>query len=394
VGRPVFSGPVPDWPGGELVEEVLNGGRARPDISSGRFFHADPLSHPEDVRPYLARLSHWKDGHSAAAIARSWIGTGDIPATVRSVLSASEVFRDATLVEAFFEHQTALRTPGRKSQTDVLALVAVREGYAVLAVEGKCHESFGEKVADWLKGKIKVSGATVLPDLAKAGDSPTRRERLKELCSVLGLGPAKSDELRYQLLHRTVAGVYEAKRYRCTHAVVIVHSFTGEACAGFNDFAAFSRALGIPVTGAVPLSAEKDMDGVAVRLAWVKDGVVPGTDLDDDSLPFLKRLRASGVLDEDDWSSITTWMSDARAYLARPDQTVSTDKDGSLILNMDADSRNADWLRIVRVRRLTGQPVPGWAALWLWRLGHDRRSRFWSRVAEVARLGLKGAVPP
>jgi hypothetical protein len=108
---------------------------------------------------------------------------------------------------------------------------------------------------------------------------------------------------------------------------------------------------------------------------------MPDADLDDGSLTFLERLRATGVLDGQDWTNIAQWTVEARAYLAQPDQTVTKGKDGRTILDLDADPRNADWLRIVRVRRLTGAEVPGWAALWLWRLGHDRKPAFWSRVA-------------
>ena len=42
--------------------------------------------------------------------------------------------------------------------------------------------------------------------------------------------------------------------------------------------------------------------------------------------------------------------------------------------------------RVVRAQRLTGYRTPVWAALWLWRIGHDREGRaFWKRVGQVAK---------
>ncbi len=241
----------------------------------GRLFYAERLAHPEDIRPHLAKLSHWREGYSAAAIARSWVDADGIPAAVHTVLAASDTYRGTELVEAFFEHQTDLRTRGRASQTDVLAFVKSPAGYAVWAVEGKCNESFGEKVTDWLKPEPQVQNGpeTQLAPGTSEGESRTRRHRLEELCRVLGIESAKVGDLRYQLIHRTVAAVYEAQRYHCAHAAVIVHSFSGNTYSGFSDFAAFAKALGTSVTEEHPLSATRVVDGVAVTLAWVSDSV-------------------------------------------------------------------------------------------------------------------------
>jgi hypothetical protein len=107
--------------------------------------------------------------------------------------------------------------------------------------------------------------------------------------------------------------------------------------------------------------------------------------VDDESLPFIQRLRNESVLSERDWQTITGWAEDARTFLAGPDHTVETDSEGELVINADADPRNADWLEIVRVRRLTRHRIPDWAALWLWWLAHKRGPEFWSHVARLAR---------
>ena len=109
-----------------------------------RFFHLTEVQSPADVQQYLAKPElQWKPGYSAYELATSWVGAGDIPGRVRKVLDASEVYADVELIEAFVEREVDLRSPGRPSQTDILALVRGRDGYAVIAVEGKADEPSG-----------------------------------------------------------------------------------------------------------------------------------------------------------------------------------------------------------------------------------------------------------
>ena len=110
-------------------------------VQKNRFFHAQEIVKPEDVIPYLAkRERHWKRGYSAYELAYSWVGAGGIPDKVRSVLETCPDYAGATLVEGLFEREVDLRTPGRRSQTDLLAFVNSVHGYAVIAVEGKVDE--------------------------------------------------------------------------------------------------------------------------------------------------------------------------------------------------------------------------------------------------------------
>ncbi len=63
---------------------------------------------------------------------------------------------------------------------------------------------------------------------------------------------------------------------------------------------------------------------------------------------------------------------------------MSQDKSGALVI--DADPRNADWIRIVRAQRLAGYRMPHWASLWLWWIGHDREEgTYWKQVGAVAK---------
>lgn len=110
-----------------------------------------------------------------------------------------------------------------------------------------------------------------------------------------------------------------------------------------------------------------------------------GRNLDEpDALPLLAGVRERGALTDDEWRRVLDWLADALTY--QPD-TVS--ESGAILL--DADPRNADWIRIVRARRLARHEIPGWAALWLWWTGHDREDGYWDRIGEAAaQLGIPG----
>ena len=89
-----------------------------------RFFYANEIVKPADVIPYLAKQErHWKKGYSAYELAHSWIRAEGIPDPVRSVLDACPEYVGAALVEGPLERDVDLRTPGGRSQTDLLAIV-------------------------------------------------------------------------------------------------------------------------------------------------------------------------------------------------------------------------------------------------------------------------------
>ena len=78
--------------------------------------------------------------------------------------------------------------------------------------------------------------------------------------------------LRYQLLHRTVAALLEAKRYQADAAMMLVHSFSAQQ-ASFDDFSNFSRVIGAPVDKVNSVSQSIERSGVRLSLAWVADKV-------------------------------------------------------------------------------------------------------------------------
>ena len=223
-----------------------------------RLFFAEPIKRPEDIIPHLAKQErHWKKGYSAYELAYSWVGAKGIPNPVVAVLHQAEEFLGMELIEGFFEKETDLRSRGRPSQTDLLALIGDGEGFAVLGIEGKVDESFGPLVSEWL-----------------VDASANKRARLSVLQETMGLADHDVSNLRYQLLHRTAAAVYEAQRYKIRRAVMLVHSFS-DGHSWFDDFRAFADAIGTPVSGTNELSAKVGAEGISLRLGWVADEVSP-----------------------------------------------------------------------------------------------------------------------
>lgn len=212
-----------------------------------------PLRKAEDVIPHLARgEQHWKKGYSAQELTVAWAQfPTDIPGKVRVVLRTAPEYVDAELIDAFFEREVELGSPGRNSQTDLMVVAGLGNELGIIAVEGKVEESFAEFVRDW-------------------NDSPGKERRLAGLCQTLELEPSEVGNLRYQLLHRTASAIYEAKRYRCRHALMLVHSFSTTQ-RGFSDFAAFSAAMAIPIPQADQCSPARICADVSLRLAWVAD---------------------------------------------------------------------------------------------------------------------------
>ncbi len=105
-----------------------------------------PMTAPEDVIPFLAKgETHWREGYSAHALANTWLPAGGFPERVLRALESHPAFAGAALLDAFLERQTDLRDGLRGlSQTDLLALARTSSGLAVIGVEAKVEEAFGE----------------------------------------------------------------------------------------------------------------------------------------------------------------------------------------------------------------------------------------------------------
>jgi hypothetical protein len=77
-------------------------------------------------------------------------------------------------------------------------------------------------------------------------------------------------------------------------------------------------------------------------------------------------------------------------FLAAPNRTAVRQKDGTIVIDADADPRNANWLRISVAQRHAGYRMPMWACLWLWWLRADEDPEFWRAVGcQAASMGIK-----
>ena len=153
---------------------------------------------------------HWKAGYSAMELARSWHGAEGFPAAAASALQA-EPFGGLLLDRAIAECRTAVPGAGRPSHTDLMVEATDRGGgRVVVAVEGKVRESFGPLVGAWLQ------------EVEHERSAANKQERLRGLCEGLGLTVDATASLRYQLLHRTWAGLAHAAAMGARRAIVLV----------------------------------------------------------------------------------------------------------------------------------------------------------------------------
>lgn len=114
------------------------------------------IERPEEIFPRLGNPElHWKKGRSAFELSTEWMRAQGFPPSVREVLDRASEWRGAELLEGIFERETELPGRGKPSQTDLLAIVRHKDGNAILGVEGKVDEPFGELVSEWLKGQPK-----------------------------------------------------------------------------------------------------------------------------------------------------------------------------------------------------------------------------------------------
>jgi hypothetical protein len=237
-------------------------------------FHIQ-IKEPKEIVPRLGKGErHWKQGRSAYELSTKWMQAEGIPPSVEAVLHMVPEWRPVELLEGIFERETDLPGRGRPSQTDLLAIVRLPSGNAVLAVEGKVDEPFGPLVDDWLAGRLDAEARAI--EGGKGDGGANRKARLAGLCKSLCVDPGMVGKLHYQLFHRTSAALYEALRFGCARAMMLVHSFAPLPTpsllpAGFAEFSAFASAVGMPVACPNAISPPKRCEGIELRLAWVSD---------------------------------------------------------------------------------------------------------------------------
>lgn len=193
-------------------------------------------------------IKHWKPGFSAWALAHCWEAAHGFPPEIYKLLSC---FPDVTIEKGFVEHLVGLPGRGGASHNDLFVLAHATGERLCIAVEGKMNETFGPLLHKWRNG------------------SPNRELRLAELLGLLGLPGDIPNTLRYQLLHRLVCPVIEAKRRRARYAIMIIHSFS-DCDASFLDFAAMLNLYGIANAQPDTLYHLRTLETVELYAGWAR----------------------------------------------------------------------------------------------------------------------------
>ena len=184
-----------------------------------------PTQGADDWRDFLADpILHWKTGYSAKSMAYAWEENAGMPPRIKAALGTA-FEGDIEPLIVIPEYKVPLPGGKTQSQNDAFMLARIGDKTAVIMIEGKVEEPFGDPISTWFnrasKGKI---------------------ERLAYLTKTLGLSESPPVHLRYQLFHRTASAVIEAERYKSDIAIMLVHSFS-QTHKWFGDYAAFADLM-------------------------------------------------------------------------------------------------------------------------------------------------------
>lgn len=171
---------------------------------------------------------HWKKGYSAMASAACWEDSeSELPKNIKKLLESID---DPDLLElelllAIPEWKVSL--PGGKtdSQSDVMAICRNKNNLVLLGIEAKVDEPFGPTIGE-----------------KKKGASKGQIERIEYIEKQLGRTTPFGNDIRYQLIHRTVSTLITARKFHAPTAVMLVHSFS-QTSKWRDDFEAFCNEL-------------------------------------------------------------------------------------------------------------------------------------------------------
>jgi len=223
-----------------------------------------PVASIEQIRS-VVRKEKWAHRRSAQELAQSWFGRQAIPLRVQRALDACGEFGHTRIVRGVFEHGDLLNGPPGPSRTDLMLHIVSGSAPGVIAIEGKVDEGFDHPVRTWLlRGKK---------------GSESRPARLRYLGSCLGIEIPHGSSLRYQLIHRTVSAISEARRCGAKRALMLVHAFTlnnpkcdpKKAQVQKTHFCEFGQAMKVKMPSADGIHGPITVDGVRLWFGWVDD---------------------------------------------------------------------------------------------------------------------------
>jgi hypothetical protein len=188
---------------------------------------------------------HWVDGRSAKELARAWCGAGGpaVPDEVAAALRSHPDLASLRIVELTPEARIRFdKRRGEPRNADLAGIAEDGDGKAVIHVEGKADETFGQRVQD-----VRESAEAIVATGATTGAA----DRVHDLVAALvpPASEASAGTLRYQLMTATAAALADARERGARKAVLIVHEFVSEKttrekqAANAADLDAFVRVI-------------------------------------------------------------------------------------------------------------------------------------------------------
>jgi hypothetical protein len=214
-----------------------------------------PTLGPSNWRAFLAEpFLHWRREKSAWELAVSWEvaakTNSGMPTEVVRALTSNPNLVGAELLLAIPEHRVTLDDDRRPSQSDLWVVLWTPKGYVSVAIEAKAGEEFDKPIEQWLKH-----------------ESSGKERRLTFLTKELGLVAPPPGFIRYQLVHRTVAAILEAKRCHFELALMLVQSFD-ESPSSWIDYEKFANLLGVSaIRGGI--TGPRQIDNISLYLGWI-----------------------------------------------------------------------------------------------------------------------------
>lgn len=212
-----------------------------------------PTKGPDSWREFLAKPeTQWETGYSAKTMAYCWEDKNGFPSGFNKVLLESGL--DLEVLLAIPEYKVYLDTSKAPSQNDLFVLSRDSNGLAVIMIEGKVSEPFDKLIKVWHDSDSKLS----------------RFEYLAEKLEIKN-DISDSNDLRYQLFHRTVSSILVAEQFTAKKAIMIVHSFS-QSNEWFNDYVSFVGLLSPDTSPKVNeiLKCKTLGSGIDLYLGWVK----------------------------------------------------------------------------------------------------------------------------
>lgn len=196
----------------------------------------------------------WRTGYSAKALAYCWEQAKGFPLKVSRIFEGSniEAFKNIELILGIAEHKIPLPPNSlAPSQNDIFVLAKAQNKLITISVEGKVSEPFGDPLEKWY-----------------ANPSKGKIARLNFLKDQLGFSGDLPKNIRYQLLHRAVSAIVEAKRFNAKTAVMLIHSFSPKL-EWFEDYENFLQLFNVTASPN-KLKFVRQTQDIDLYCAWIK----------------------------------------------------------------------------------------------------------------------------